>query len=311
MDERLRTFAAARGGVFTSAEAERLGVDESALRRLRQRAEVTRVRRDAYVLPERWDGATPEERLALRTRAVLRTRGTDVASHESAVVLHGLPLIDVPTVVDVLANVSRTRVAAGLRVHPRGQVEHVVADGYRCVPAAVAIAHVVLRSGVRDGLVPLDAALHSGRVSREDVAAALDALVRRPGDRRRADTVLDRCSALSESPGETLTRLALVDAGFAVRSQVSVADDDGSVGRVDLLVGDRVVVEFDGAVKYAGADGRDALVAEKRREDRLRALGYTVVRVTWADLARPEVVVARVRRAMAGLSAHGGVVAAS
>jgi len=50
------------------------------------------------------------------------------------------------------------------------------------------------------------------------------------------------------------------------------------------------VVEFDGAVKYAGADGRAALVAEKLREDRLRALGYEVVRIVWSDLARPDII---------------------
>ena len=47
-------------------------------------------------------------------------------------------------------------------------------------------------------------------------------------------------------------------------------------------------VEFDGAVKYSGADGRQALVDEKHREDELRRLGYRVVRLTWRDLADPE-----------------------
>jgi acyl dehydratase len=46
------------------------------------------------------------------------------------------------------------------------------------------------------------------------------------------------------------------------------------VGRVDLLVGARVVVEFDRAVKYGGAEWRAALIAEKRREDALRVLGF-------------------------------------
>ncbi len=40
-------------------------------------------------------------------------------------------------------------------------------------------------------------------------------------------------------------------------------------------------------MKYAGAEGRRALIAEKRREDRLRDLGFQVVRVTWAELDRP------------------------
>jgi len=37
---------------------------------------------------------------------------------------------------------------------------------------------------------------------------------------------------------------------------------------------------------------------EKRREDRLRRLGYVVVRLTWADLERPGGVAAAVRRAI-------------
>lgn len=72
--------------------------------------------------------------------------------------------------------------------------------------------------------------------------------------------------------------------------QVDIHGRTGAfIARVDFLFrAARVVVEFDGAVKYAGADGRDALVREKRREDALRALGYRVVRLTWADLRRPE-----------------------
>ena len=57
-----------------------------------------------------------------------------------------------------------------------------------------------------------------------------------------------------------------------------------------------MLVEFDGLMKYGGPED---LVAEKRREDRLRGLGYTVVRVTWSDLRHPERVVAEVRRAVA------------
>ncbi len=68
--------------------------------------------------------------------------------------------------------------------------------------------------------------------------------------------------------------------------------------RVDFLVtGTNVIVEFDGKVKYASGDG-DVLWKEKRREDRLRRLGYVVVRLTWADLERPGAVAAAVRRAL-------------
>ncbi|MHB1475206.1 MAG: PDDEXK family nuclease, partial [Dermatophilaceae bacterium] len=70
--------------------------------------------------------------------------------------------------------------------------------------------------------------------------------------------------------------------------QAVIRDGDGRfVARVDFLLGSSpVVIEFDGKIKYDGVDGKQALVDEKVREDRLRALGYEIVRLTWADLAR-------------------------
>ena len=50
MDERLHAVARAQHGVFTSATATALDLDDTALTRMRRRGEVVRVRRDAYVL---------------------------------------------------------------------------------------------------------------------------------------------------------------------------------------------------------------------------------------------------------------------
>jgi len=47
------------------------------------------------------------------------------------------------------------------------------------------------------------------------------------------------------------------------------------------------------------AAAAEVLWQEKRREDRLRALGLEVVRIVWADLYRPEALAARVRQAFA------------
>ncbi|MDQ2782240.1 MAG: hypothetical protein M3Y26_06850, partial [Actinomycetota bacterium] len=62
----------------------------------------------------------------------------------------------------------------------------------------------------------------------------------------------------------------------------------------------RVLVEFDGRVKYTS---QQDLWDEKRREDRIRALGWEVVRLTWADLRRPGVVAARIEAAIARAAA--------
>ncbi len=95
----------------------------------------------------------------------------------------------------------------------------------------------------------------------------------------------------AESPGETRLREALRVMGIAVTPQVRL-EDCGFLAVVDLMLDDaRVVVEFDGFMKHGRPDAyrisatpADVVVAEKVREDRIRALGYVVIRVTWAEL---------------------------
>ena len=102
----------------------------------------------------------------------------------------------------------------------------------------------------------------------------------------------------AESPGETLLRVLLLELGVDVVPQYFIMDGSVVVARVDFYLPSlRVVVEFDGLVKYDGRDGKEALAAEKRREERIRGLGYGVARVVWADLFIPGRVAALVRAA--------------
>src|SRR6476469_322073 len=118
--DRLLALARARGGVVTSGLAARVGVDEHGLVAARRSGLLVRVRRDAYVVGALWAAAGPEERLALRARAVLLSRRDPVAaSHEAALALHGLPLVSpVGSTVDVVADVTRTRRGGSLHLHP-------------------------------------------------------------------------------------------------------------------------------------------------------------------------------------------------
>lgn len=295
MDERLRQRAEWQGGVFTWQDVRALLLRETDLRSAMRRGEVIRLRRDAYVLAEVWRVARPSERLALRSRAVLRTRPGDVASHQSAVALHGLPCWGLPVdVVDLYGAVGRTRTAAGVRSHPRpDDLDPVDVGGVACVDVGMAIAQVAQRHGLLPALVALDQALHDQTCRRSDVLAATARIARGRRERARLERIVSLADADCESVGETRTRILLQDLGYEVRSQVTISDADGvRVGRVDFMIGDLLVVEFDGMVKYEGADGRAALAREKAREERLSALGCVVIRLVWADLDHPE----RVRR---------------
>jgi very-short-patch-repair endonuclease len=154
-----------------------------------------------------------------------------------------------------------------------------------------------VRHGLKAAVVAADAALHRGLVSDDKLAEASARLTLGVRSSARVERLRALADASAESPGESLTRLLLGGLGLSFRSQVDVRDAAGFVGRVDFLVEGRIVVEFDGLSKYAAADGRDALAREKAREDRLRALGYAVVRLTWSDLDRPEKVARMLREA--------------
>ncbi|NHN54390.1 type IV toxin-antitoxin system AbiEi family antitoxin domain-containing protein [Calidifontibacter sp. DB0510] len=306
LDSPLHARLFAMGGAVGLADLEAIGVDATQADRWVREGVLRRVRRGAYVHNDAWQAGDRATRRMLEARAVLRGfRGSDldagqiarVGSGHTALAVHRLPVLhDDPLV--VLARVA----AGGAYRHPGVVVERcwgpgsaVQLAGVGVVRPEVAVISHALRSGLEAGVVACDAALHHSLVTTESLMAWIDANARRPGI-RSARQMLHLADGLAESPGESLTRLILVGAGFPVRSQVEIGTDAGCF-RVDLLVRN-VVIEFDGAVKYDGADGRAALVAEKRREDALRRAGYEVVRLVWSDLTDPARVVQLARTRM-------------
>lgn len=299
MNQQLIERARRQNGVFTWQDVKACLLGEAEVRSAIRHGHAVRVRRDAYVLADLWRSARPSEQLALRTRAVLRTRPGDLASHQSALALHGLPVWGSPTdVVDLLSHVTRTRTASGVRMNPRPDViEAVDVGGCAAVDIGTAVAQVAARDGLVPALVPLDRAQHERMCRLSQVEAAGEVLASGPLGRTRIGAVVSRADKDCESVGETRTRVVLQDLGYAPRSQVRLYDVDGFIGRVDFLVEDAVVLEFDGMVKYEGANGRQALAAEKRREERLSATGCIVIRLVWSDLDHPERIRAMVESA--------------
>lgn len=202
---------------------------------------------------------------------------------------------------------GRGRRSTGVTIHRTyGADAFGLTEGTPCVRPALAVLGTAMSCGVEAGVIAADAALAASKVTEPELRTWLGRLVRHPsvGTARLA---VDLADARSESPGESRTRLVLrsLDLGTAV-PQVEICDADGHlVARVDFLYEpQRTIVEFDGLVKYGGAEGRQALIAEKRREDRLRDLGYQVVRVTWAELDRPITLHQRILAAFARADPH-------
>lgn len=303
----------ARDGIFCTGDAERLGVDRHALTRMSRRGEVIRLTRGWYavVTGEAPDRAELHRLTALALGRQFRARA--VMSHHSLLLVRRLPTFgaDLATVhlTSVVADTGATPATSspsaprrsvtvrrpGLVIHrPVGAVRLATPVAGDTRPAAMPLAHAVVQAGLLAGpvsaLVPADAALRAGSVSPAALAGAVADFRHHTGI-GPVRAALTRVDGRHESPGETRTAYVLRCLGFEVEPQLEVVAD-GRRFRADFRVkGTRVLVEFDGALKYA--DGRRAtLFEEKRREDALRREGWVVVRLVWADLEDPE----RVRR---------------
>lgn len=96
---------------------------------------------------------------------------------------------------------------------------------------------------------------------------------------RRLRRLLSRVDARAESITESVVRFRLEQLGFEPRIQVSIR----GVGRVDLVLGDRLVIEVDG---YAYHSDPETFEADRRRDARLSARGYRVLRFSYRQVMR-------------------------
>ncbi|HHW83024.1 MAG TPA: hypothetical protein GX743_04295 [Actinomycetales bacterium] len=103
---------------------------------------------------------------------------------------------------------------------------------------------------------------------------------------RRARAILAHADPLSESAGESAVRWALLTLGLPEpKCQVEIPLGDGTSYFPDLLIEElRLIVEFDGALKFERGDRLKRLAAHQRRHDELVARGYVVIHLTWEDI---------------------------
>lgn len=114
---------------------------------------------------------------------------------------------------------------------------------------------------------------------------------------RRILAALAFADPLSGSAGESYSRALIRVAGFeAPILQQGIRDGAGLAGYTDFYWDTvKVAGEFDGVEKYvkpeylSGRSSSQTVVDEKLREDRIRAMGITVVRWVWAELMEPGV----------------------
>lgn len=299
LDPALVALAAGQAGMLTTAQARAVGMDKTALCRAVADKVLLHPTRSLYAVRRLVDASSPEAWHQHLARGARLVYPDVVFTGVTAVLAHGLAVwgceLERPA---LLRPISRSTGVRGFWVRPLREIRPVESAWGPAVAPAAAVVQVALDAGIEQGVVCADDALRQGCVTTDDLARAVEAVTNWPGA-HRARSMAQLVSAQRESVGESRCGVAMAVAGIRACPQVEVRDASGQlVARVDWLVeGTRVVVEFDGKVKFASGDPQ-VLWAEKRREDALRRLGYVVVRITWADLERPGAVAAKVRAAI-------------
>ncbi|OLT18437.1 hypothetical protein BJF80_15090 [Serinicoccus sp. CUA-874] len=341
MDQEVVALLEAQGGAGAVHQLLGAGCSRRTVERLVRTGVLVRVRRDALVLATALRGITPWERRALRARAVgfslAHPRGgadpaVHALSHQSAFAVREQPYGGGGEDIHLSRlDGHRGRRDGAVWVHaPVPATWAAEEDGLLVVHPAMAALQVAAASGPESGLICLDGVLHSAALADAEAHGQGIDVVRRGGvppgremvrvgrqleaalsagfgrGRPAAEQVVEAADARSESPGESRSRWLVEVLGLGpCTPQFAVRDGSVLVGYADLKL-DRwaVLLEFDGSVKYSGLDD---LLSEKEREDRLRELGYEVVRITWADLARPHLVRQRILAAIARAEARRAV----
>ncbi|WP_072814480.1 hypothetical protein [Rhodococcus zopfii] len=284
------------------------GITADELRQALRSGALAPVAPGAYLRRADADGLDDVARHRVRARCVQHALGGDaVLSHVTAALFHGADLWEPPPVAhsrhprpEVRRSPHRPPPRPHGTARARRDLRRRRGGGHRARahdrrPRPVADRR---RGGDRRGFAAADPSVRA-----HGIPGALDAAAQRCGvaSARRVVALLD---GRSESPGESLGRLRLRSAGIPEPNlQRELFTPDGTfVARVDFFREELGVVgEFDGMGKYGAGDPAstaESVRREKLREDAIHDLGFEVVRWTWPELFRFDVVADRFARAV-------------
>jgi very-short-patch-repair endonuclease len=156
---------------------------------------------------------------------------------------------------------------------------------------STAVAHAVVCQNRLDAVGSLDSVLHHGLLTRLQVERMLGEL---PAVHRN---YLELTDPRAESGTETRVRLGLRAVNIGCRVQVRL---DG-VGRVDILVGDRLVIEVDSRAFHTEPDD---VIRDKRRDLAATERAYTVLRLNYDHVMDEWPRVLRVIRTLVARDEH-------
>jgi hypothetical protein len=287
--------------LFLSRDRILHGITPNELAKRVKAGALIRVRHGVYVDGPAWQKMKPWEQYRLRVQAAAETfeKPAIFARHSSASVW-GIPTIGLDHPVEALTlknDGGRSRAGVSRHFAAPGGLQVVRREGLLVTDRIRTVLDLAAFTPFPNAVVPVDHVLRPDRARRLPALtkAELEAAIGTHysgAARRRILAVIEFADPLSGSAGESLSRALIHVAGFEVPIlQQRISDPAGLVGYGDFYwKQSKVVGEFDGEEKYAkpeylkGRTPSQAVVAEKNRENRIRATGMNVVRWDWDEL---------------------------
>ncbi|MEH3078341.1 MAG: type IV toxin-antitoxin system AbiEi family antitoxin domain-containing protein [Quadrisphaera sp.] len=320
---RVRSLAASQDDVVTRQQVLDSGVPEQLLRMLVAAGDWKRLQRGTYLVEPAREGGDLQR--SWGRSGVLLVPGAVVSHHTAAVLLgvQGVPRTGV-------VHVTRAAKAAPRRLlvpHRAVLGPHDVVDlgGLLVTSPCRTLADLVPRLDPMTGLAVLDSALHTELASSSDLDAA-HAIAERFAGHPITAGVWAMADGRAASPLESRVRWRCVRCGVVpVELQRVVLGRSGEVvARADFSFDWGQLHEALGVPLPPGplrklpllgeADGRryhpdlddeleDTLVWDRRRQNAVTALGFSVVRFTWSDTLSRGAVAAGLRDQLLGEAA--------
>ncbi len=290
MFETVRSLARGNNELLSTEALQSIGVPQDSIQIMLKRNQLIRIRRGFYSIAQNWKKADSEQQHLLRIRAAQQAVGRPLLfSHRSAATVHGLPLVG-PA--DAKLHVLDPRATGtgnftGIHIHRDPEDPHpVMLSGLCATSLARTLVDVARTHPLIHSIPVIDAALRreAAKIQENQQAAleiknrmfeVLDLLGPRKRGKPRAQFALDESTWLSDSVGESMSRIRIQQLGFA--PPILQQKFAGLPYRVDFWwPGAGVIGEFDGATKYlsrenmAGLSAEEIVYREKLREDELR-----------------------------------------
>lgn len=275
-----------RGGIAKTSELLRDGHTSHQLTAAVRGGELIRVRQGHYGCPELPADQQEAYRVGGRLTGIAGARAHGIWTPR-VTAFH----VQVPP--DARALRTRTDASRRLSGHPDRDCTVMWTDrgapGTRSLAGPVDCLRALIAAlPARESFAAAESALHKGIVRGAEWRRVLVGL---------AEPALDHVGRVSESGGESLLRFDLLECRIEVRQQVTII----GVGRVDFLLGTRLVVEVDGAQFHTRS--RD-FEEDRRRDAHLSALGYRVLRFSFLQVERRDPVVMQAIRAAIARGDH-------